>query len=87
MSISVFKIFKVFGTVSRWADKALEDGKVTAQEAVDLGLELAKDLGLPTEFNLPTPFIQPEQKPDSPEESQEAEEQPPGSGQHVKPEE
>lgn len=52
MGITLFKIFAIFGTVSAWSDKALEDGIVTAQEAADLGIQLADKLGLPTEIDV-----------------------------------
>lgn len=52
MGITVFKIFSIFGIVSAWSDKALEDGIVTAQEAADLGIQLAEKLGLPTEIDV-----------------------------------
>ena len=44
------KALRVFGIVSEWSAKALEDGKVTAEEAADLGVKIAKALDLPTEI-------------------------------------
>ena len=52
MGVSVIRIFAIFGTVSTWVDKALADGVVTAQEAAELGISLAHQLGLPTEINI-----------------------------------
>ena len=36
MKIPIFMIFQFFGIISRWAVKALEDGKVTAAEGLIL---------------------------------------------------
>lgn len=52
--ISLFKIFQVFGIVSMWATKALEDGKITLVEAVQLAGSLAALLGIPTDISVPT---------------------------------
>jgi hypothetical protein len=46
------KALKVMGVVAEWSGRALEDGKVTAEEAMDLGVKLAETLGLPTEIDL-----------------------------------
>lgn len=48
-------IFQVFGIVSAWAAKALEDGRITLVEAAELALKLGALLGIPTEVNIPTP--------------------------------
>jgi len=54
MDISIlFKIFSIIGIVSVWASKALQDGKVTIQEATELGLQLAAALGIETIVSLP----------------------------------
>lgn len=55
MDISFWKIFAIFGVVSRWAEKALADGKVTLTEALELVLGLAEILGVSTLFELPNP--------------------------------
>lgn len=46
------KALRVFAIVSLWSEKALEDGKVTAQEAADLGIQIAGALDLPTEIDV-----------------------------------
>lgn len=48
------KALKVMGVVAEWLGRALEDGKVTAKEAAELGIMLAGALGLPTEIDLTT---------------------------------
>lgn len=53
MPPSIFLIFSIFGTVSRWAVKALEDGKVTLKEAAELASDVAGALGVPTELEIP----------------------------------
>ena len=55
MPISIFKIFVVFGIVSSWAAKALEDGKISIKEAADLATQLGAALGIPTELTVPEP--------------------------------
>jgi len=57
MNISFWKCFAIFGIVSRWADKALADGKVTLAEALGLVMELAALLGVTTLFELPAEDI------------------------------
>ena len=58
MSLSVFRIFQIFGIVSSWATKALADGKITLKEAVDLAAQVAEILGVPTEINVPTEMLE-----------------------------
>jgi len=53
MNFSIFKIFKIFGLVSAWADQALQDGKITLVEAVDLATMIAGVLGINTEIDVP----------------------------------
>jgi len=55
MPISIFKIFMVFGIVSTWAAKALEDGKISLVEAAELAALLGAALGIPTELAIPEP--------------------------------
>jgi hypothetical protein len=55
MGLSIFKIFNIFGRVSSWADTALEDGKITLSEVVDLAEELAVILGVPLEIDIAPP--------------------------------
>lgn len=54
MPIPIFQIFMVFGIVSVWSAKALEDGKISLDEAADLGEQLGRALGIPTELKIPT---------------------------------
>jgi len=49
----LFKALAIMGILAAWSDKALADGKVTAEEAFDLIVKLAGSLGLPIEFALP----------------------------------
>lgn len=51
--ISLFKIFTIFGTVSAWAAKALEDGRISLTEAVELAVAIAGLLGIPTDIAVP----------------------------------
>jgi len=55
MPISIFKIFMVFGIVSTWAAKALENGKITLLEGADLAGRLGAALGIPTDLTIPEP--------------------------------
>jgi len=52
MKIPIFMIFQFFGIISSWAVKALEDGKVTAQEGLELVIALSSLLGVRTEFDI-----------------------------------
>ena len=52
MKIPIFMIFQFFGIISSWAVKALEDGKVTAQEGLELVVTLSSLLGVRTEFDV-----------------------------------
>jgi hypothetical protein len=68
LDISISKIFSIFGIVSTWAAKALDDNKVTLREAVDLVVPIAAVLGVPTQIDLPgheAEAIEPEEPPDS----------------------
>lgn len=62
MPISIFKIFIIFGIVSRWAEKALADGKITLMEVVDLAVNIAPILGVSAELDLDA-FIPPDDLP------------------------
>jgi hypothetical protein len=53
MGFSIFKAFSIFGIVSAWAAKALEDGKITVTEAAELAVKLAAVLGIPTSIVIP----------------------------------
>ncbi|MBA7491628.1 hypothetical protein ES702_02176 [subsurface metagenome] len=52
MKIPIFMIFQFIGIISSWANKALEDGKVTAQEGLELVIALSSLLGVRTEFDI-----------------------------------
>lgn len=52
MRVSIFMIFRLFGVVSTWSEKALADGKVTAAEGFELVTSLAEALGVRMEFDV-----------------------------------
>jgi len=52
MKIPFLMIFSFFGIISAWAAKALEDGKISAQEAFDLIIALADVLGVTPQFDV-----------------------------------
>lgn len=52
MNKSMFTIFVVFGIVAAWAEKAMEDGKITVREALELVEEIATLIGVPLDFDL-----------------------------------
>lgn len=58
MGSTIFKIFTIFGIVTTWAQKALEDKVVTAEEGLSLAVSLAQELGLPTSIKLQQPETQ-----------------------------
>ncbi len=49
----LFKVIRIMGIVTDWTSKALEDGKITIQEAVDLAVRIAEVLNIPTDIQLP----------------------------------
>ena len=53
MKIPIFTIFKFIMVISTWATTALEDGKITAAEGLELIAELASIIGVPLELELP----------------------------------
>ena len=53
MKIPIFMIFKFVMVVATWATKALEDGKITATEGLELIGELAMIIGVPLELDVP----------------------------------
>ena len=53
MKIPIFMIFKFVMVVATWATKALEDGKITAEEGLELVAELAAIIGVPLELSVP----------------------------------
>ena len=62
MPISIFKIFIIFGIVSKWADKALADGKITLMELTDLAINIAEILGVEADLDI-SAFIPPDDLP------------------------
>ncbi len=46
------KALQIMGVVSGWSVKALEDGRVTMKEGIELVQEICKILGVPTEIDL-----------------------------------
>jgi len=50
--MNFFKILSIVSLISSWMAKALEDGKITLREALELIGLLAESLGLPLDFNL-----------------------------------
>ena len=52
---SILKIFTLFGIVSTWSEKALQDGKITLTEAAELAESLGPLLGVPVDVHIPFP--------------------------------
>lgn len=53
MKIPIFMIFQFVMVIATWANKALEDGKITAIEGLELVGKLAGLLGVPLELDVP----------------------------------
>ena len=53
MKIPIFMIFKFVTIIGMWATKALEDGKITAAEGLELVAQLAEVIGVPLELTVP----------------------------------
>lgn len=53
----IFKALQAIGVISKWSEKALEDGKVTLPEGIELLGQLGTLLGLPLELELPTATV------------------------------
>jgi hypothetical protein len=53
MKIPLLMIFSFVMVMSSWAKKALEDGKITAEEGFDLLKQLAGLLGVPLILDVP----------------------------------
>lgn len=64
MDTLMFKLFIIFGIVSRWVKTALEDRKVTLIEACALASEICAEIGIDAEIEIPTalPAPLPEQE-------------------------
>ncbi len=50
--MNFFKILSIIGLISSWMKMALEDGKVTLREALELLELLAAQLGIPLDFDI-----------------------------------
>ena len=50
--MNFFKILSIVSLISSWMAKALEDGKITLREALELIGLLAPALGLPLDFKI-----------------------------------
>lgn len=57
MNFSIFKIFQIFGIVANWGNTALEDGKITLKEAVELATLIAGILGVKIEIEVPIDLL------------------------------
>ena len=64
MRIPIFMIFQFFGVISSWASKALADGKVSAEEGLELVVALAGILGVQPEFSVSDYILPPASPPD-----------------------
>lgn len=53
MKIPLIMIFSFVTVIAVWAKKALEDGKISTEEAFDLLTKLAGLLGVPLSFDIP----------------------------------
>jgi len=62
VKIPIFMIFKFVTVIGMWASKALEDGKITATEGLELIGELAMIIGVPLEFDVPEKLTEPVKK-------------------------
>lgn len=50
--MNFFKILSIISLISSWMSKALEDGRITLREALELIGLLAPALGLPLDFEI-----------------------------------
>ena len=50
--MNFFKMLSIFALLSSWMKKALADGRITLREALELLELLAKELGLPLDFEV-----------------------------------
>ncbi len=58
--MNFFKILAIIGLISSWMKRALEDGKVTLREALELLELLAAQLGIPLDFDVALVIVAPE---------------------------
>lgn len=58
MKIPLLMIFSFVFIIAKWAKTALEDGKISAQEGLQLIQELAKIIGVPLELDITSPVIE-----------------------------
>jgi len=49
--MNFFKMLALIGLISSWMKKALEDGKITLEEALNLIGLISKELGLKLDFD------------------------------------
>ena len=52
--MSIWKVFTIFGIVSTWAAKALDDNVITLKEAAELATDLAPVLGVSVDLDVST---------------------------------
>lgn len=48
-----FTALRIMGIVTAWSSKAMQDGKITIEEAAELAVGIADVLGIPTDIQLP----------------------------------
>jgi len=53
MKIGILTMFQFITVIGAWSVKALEDGKITAKEALELVESLAMIIGVPLELDVP----------------------------------
>jgi len=54
MKIPILMIFQFITIIGAWSVKALEDGKITAEEGLELVQSLAMVIGVPLELEVPS---------------------------------
>jgi len=54
MRIPILMIFQFITIIGAWSAKALEDGKITAEEGLELVQSLAMIIGVPLELEVPS---------------------------------
>lgn len=54
--LSFYKIIQIIGIIADWTKKALDDNKITLQEAVGLAERIAPVLGVDLDIDLPLPI-------------------------------
>lgn len=56
MGVRAFMTLQILGIIAAWSSQALEDGKITIKEAVDLASRLAVVLDVPVDIDMSTLF-------------------------------